>query len=444
MNAGWQGSTTVLADYEEAPFRPFHLRVAVSSTSGVFSDGFGLGIIGISLSAASSPLQLSPSWLGSIGAASLAGLFAGALLTGPVADRFGRRPLFAWNMAVLAVLSLAQWLVGTAWELLLLRLAIGFVLGTDYVVSKALLTEFSPRRVRGRVLSTLSIAWAAGYVCAYVVGYSLTDSGPAAWRWMLVSSAIPPLLILPLRLSIPESPMWLTQQGFPARALKVVQDHIGDDVAAPVRSAASRRGWRWHQLLSRPWRRHTAVGCVFFTCQVIPYFAVGTFITEVIAHLSTQRGYLGGLAYNLALLGGSLAGRLIVDWISRRAFLLGSFAITGVTMLTLSAWTGLPDAAVVVLLAVFACVLSAQSTLVYVYLPELFPTELRASGIGLAVACSRLGSAASTFLLPVVVATFGVRTALGACVGTLVFGLIVCLLWAPETKSLSLGSLERP
>jgi len=445
MSESWQGSTTVLADYEEAPFRPFHLRVAISATSGVFSDGYGLGIIGISLSAASAPLHLSPSWLGSIGAASLAGLFAGALLTGPIADRFGRRPLFAWNMALLALLSLLQFAAATAWELLLLRLAIGLVLGTDYVVSKALLIEFSPRRVRGKVLSTLSIAWAAGYVCAYAAGYSLADSGPDAWRWMLASSAIPPLLILPLRLSIPESPLWLTQQGFPARALRVVQAHIGADVAAPVRSeTTSRQGWRWRQLLSRRWRRHTTVGCVFFTCQVIPYFAVGTFITEVIAHLSTQRGYLGGLAYNLSLLTGSLAGRLIVDWISRRAFLLGSFAITGLTMLTLSVWSGLPDTAVVLLLAVFACALSAQSTLVYVYLPELFPTELRASGIGLAVACSRLGSAASTFLLPLVVASFGVRMALGACVATLVFGLIVCLVWAPETRSLSLGALDQP
>ena len=89
--------------------------------------------------------------MGLLGGASLFGLFAGALLTGPVADRFGRRPIFSCNMAVLGVLSLLQGLVGSAVPLLLLRLAIGFLLGTDYVVSKALLTEFIPRRLRGRV-----------------------------------------------------------------------------------------------------------------------------------------------------------------------------------------------------------------------------------------------------------------------------------------------------
>src|SRR5664279_2638023 len=86
-------------EYDDAPLRLFHLRVAVASSGGVFSDGYGLGIIGISLSHAPPQLGLNPVWLGLLGGASLLGLFAGALLTGPAADRFGRRPIFASNMA---------------------------------------------------------------------------------------------------------------------------------------------------------------------------------------------------------------------------------------------------------------------------------------------------------------------------------------------------------
>jgi MFS transporter, putative metabolite transport protein len=63
---------------------------------------------------------------------------------------------------------------------------------------------------------------------------------------------------------------------------------------------------------------------------------------------------------------------------------------------------------------------------------------LRASGIGLAIAASRIGSAAGTFLLPVTVATYGVRTALGACVAVLTIGAVVCFRWVPETRNLSL------
>src|ERR1700676_5055375 len=128
-------------DYDGATLRLFHIRVAVASCGGVFSDGYGLGIIGISLSRAAPQLGLSPVWMGLLGGASLFGLFAGALLTGPAADRFGRRPIFAYNMAILGALSLLQGLTDSAAQLLALRLGVGFLLGTDYVVSKALLTR---------------------------------------------------------------------------------------------------------------------------------------------------------------------------------------------------------------------------------------------------------------------------------------------------------------
>jgi MFS family permease len=366
-------------DYDDAPLRLFHLRVAVASSGGVFSDGYGLGIIGISLSHAPPQLGLNPVWLGLLGGASLLGLFAGALLTGPAADRFGRRPIFACNMAILGALSLLQGLADSAAMLLALRLAIGFLLGTDYVVSKALLTEFTPRRVRGRILGLLSVAWAGGYVA-------------------------PP---------------------------------------SQIRVPPASRG-RWHQLLSTTWRIRTLVGCAFFTCQVIPYFAVGTFVSQVMSAMSVKSGYVGGLIYNVSLLGGAVGGLIVVDRLPRRTFLIGSFVISAAAMLILSLWSDIPAVAMIILFALFAGVLSAASNLVYVYLPELFPTDLRASGIGLAIAASRTGSAISTFLLPIIVAAYGVRTALGACVAILAAGAVICRRWAPETRNVSLGTLDAP
>jgi putative MFS transporter len=431
-------------EYDEAPLRLFHLRVAVASSGGVFSDGYGLGIIGISLSRAATHLALSPVWMGLLGGASLFGLFAGALLTGPTADRFGRRPIFAYNMALLAALSLLQGLTDSVAALLVLRLMIGFLLGTDYVVSKALLTEFTPRRFRGRIVGSLSVAWAGGYACAYFVGFALSNGGPNAWRWMLLTSALPCLLVLPLRLTMPESPLWLTNRGRGEKAADVVRDKLGANVAPPPNTVpAPIRQGRWRQLLSPAWRLRTLVACAFFTCQVIPYFAVGTFVSQVMSAMNLRSGYLGGLIYNASLLGGAVIGLMVVDRLSRRSFLIGSFSITAVAMLILSVWTAIPAVAMSILFAVFAGVLSAASNLVYVYLPELFPTDLRASGIGLAIATSRIGSAASTFLLPVIVAGYGVRTALGACVAVLAIGAVICQRWAPETKHVRLGAFDQ-
>ena len=427
--------------FEDAPLRAFHVRVAVASTGGVFSDGFGLGIIGIALGLATPQLGLTPLWLGLLGGGSLAGLFAGALLTGPFADRYGRRPVFRTNMAVLAVLSLLQYAATTAPQLLVLRLAIGFVLGTDYVVSKAMLVEFTPHRLRGRIVSTLSVAWAGGYASAYFVGYLLSSPDPLAWRWILLMSGVPCLLILPLRVTLPESPLWLVDHGDAAGAAHVVRASLGPSVRPPERSLVRPKTEnRWGQLLSPAWRQRTLVGCIFFTCQVIPYFAIGTFISQIMAALSLEGSRAGGLLYNASLLAGSILGIVVIDRVPRRAFLAGTFWPAAAALLLLSAVPDLGPVPMIVLFAVFAGSVSAASNLCYVYLPELFPTDLRASGIGMAIAASRLGSAASTFGLPLVVAHSGPRAALGACVAVLVAGAVACQLWAPETRHLRLGA----
>jgi putative MFS transporter len=432
-----------LTDYEDAPLRLINLRVAIGAAGGEFSDGFGLGIIGISLVLAAPQLGLGSWWLGLLGGASLAGLFVGSLLSGPAADRFGRRPLFAANMAVLAAFSVLQALVQTRGELLAARLAIGLILGTDYAVNKPILIEYTPRRARGKILGLLSVAWAAGYACAYGVGFALDGLGAGAWRWMLLASAVPCLLVLPLRMTTPESPLWLMRHGRSTEAANIVRKQFGPNVAPPaVACDVSPERGRWHRLFDPEWRTRTLLGCAFFSCLVIPYFAVGTFVAQVMAAMKLESASTGGLIYNLTLLGGGILGLLLVDTLPRRRFLIGSFAVAALALLALISWEPIPASAVIVLFALFAGVLSAASILVYVYLPELFPTDLRASGIGLASATSRIGAAISTFLLPVVVASYGIRIALGACMAVLLLGAVICKLWAPETENIRLGSLD--
>jgi putative MFS transporter len=436
--------TPELIAYEEAPLRLFHLRVCVGAAGGEFSDGFGLGIVGISLSLAAPQLGLSAIWMGLLGGASLVGVFAGALLSGPAADRFGRRPIFAYNMAVLGLLSVLQFLVHSRAELLALRLGIGCMLGTDYAVNKPMLIEFTPVRVRGSLLGALSVAWAAGYACAYFAGFALKGVGAEPWRWMLLSSAVHCLAVLPLRWAIPESPLWLTNHGQAAAAARIVRERFGAHVAPPasVVVPAAKHG-RWRQLFSPRWRQRTLVACAFFTCLVIPYFAVGTFVPQVLLAMHLDSAYIGGLMYNLTLLGGGIVGLVVADRLSRRRFLIGSFSVSAATMLALTVWTNIPAVAIIGLFALFAGVLSAASNLVYVYLPELFPTDLRASGIGLSSAVSRIGSAVSTFLLPVIVSTYGIRVALAACVVVLATGAAICVRWAPETQDLRLEALDQ-
>lgn len=427
--------------FEDLPLSRFHIRTVFSGTGGQFSDGFVLGIIGIAVSMAAGPLQLTAIWMGLLGAASLAGLFLGSLIAGPLADKFGRRTIFAWDMLLFAGISASQFFVTTPEQLLVLRLLLGLVLGFDYVVSKSLVTEFAPRRYRGRLLSVLAAAWAAGYVAAYLVGFTVRDIGPDAWRIMLALSGVPALLILPLRLGVPESPIWLMAKGRTEEAMAIVRSKFGPNVSLPVAAPTTgkKRG-SFSELFSRRWRKNTIVGCVFYTCQVIPFFALGTFSPRVLEALNVQDKFVGGLVYNVLLMTGALLGLLIIDRISRRAFLVGTFYLSAIGLAAL-AYGSFGPLGTIIAFGFFACVLAAAVNLEFVYPPELFPTHLRASGIGLAVAASRFGSAFATFLLPIAVQQLGVQTALGVCVGVLVIGGVVCHLFAPETSKEELSGV---
>jgi putative MFS transporter len=436
-----QGGTLIA--YDDTPLRRFHILLVIACLGGVFSDGYELGLIGISLETAAPALKLSALWLGLIGAASLAGLFFGALVTGPAADRFGRRAIFRYNMLPIAVLSLAQFLVTDALQLLLLRFSLGFLLGTDYVVSKALLMEFSPRGIRGRMLGLLAIAWAGGYATAYLVGLMLNSLGPDAWRIVLVTGAVPALLVLPLRLRVPESPPWLVQQLRLDDARAIVDRTCGPGTAMPQPPVSDDvvSGSKLKELLSPRWRMRTLVGATFFTCQVIPYFALGTFVGRVLEALGIEAAGTGGLAYNVFLFVGAVMGWMIIDLMSRRTLLIGSFIVAALPLSALTLGSDLPSTAIVVLFSIVACALSAMSTLCYVYLVELFPTHLRASGVGLSIATSRIGSAVGTFLLPTLVSHFGIGAALGSCVGVLLFGAAVCAAFAPETRHIGVNDV---
>jgi putative MFS transporter len=143
---------------------------------------------------------------------------------------------------------------------------------------------------------------------------------------------------------------------------------------------------------------------------------------------------VGGVVFNGFLLMGSAFGLWLIDRIPRRQFLIGSFYLTAGLLLTLITLPSGAQKTVVILFGLFAFVLSAAANLEYAYLAELFPTRLRASGIGLSIALSRVGSALGTFLLPACIAMIGVRPTLALCVAVLTVGGVVCQLYAPETQ----------
>lgn len=422
--------------YENAPITSFHRRLVVSAGSGQFSNGFSIGIIAVVLSLAKEPLGLTVWWMGAVGASPLIGLFFGSLVAGAISDRFGRRPVFRWGMLLFTTFAVLQYFSSSAYELFAIRFLLGVTLGADYVACKAIITEYSPSRNRGQFLSILALSWTAGYVSAYLAGYIVRVGGPEAWRTALLASAVPPFVAFLLRFRTPESPYWLARVGQLEKAREIITKHIRPDVALP---AVSRIGVVVSEKMSgHTLVQHLFVGCVFYSSQVIPVFALGTFLPIVMVKLGIRDGYLGALFYNFLFMLGAVIGPFVIDRIARRTLLIHGFVVMAILLAILISWRTAPPLITVTLFAAFAFVLSVAGILQFVYPPELFDTTLRARGIGAITAISRLGSACGTFYLPIVIDQYGIYTALGFCMAVMIFAAAVCYKWAPETLRMKL------
>lgn len=428
---------------DEAPLNGFHLRVAAYTTGGYFVDGYILGMIGIALALLGPQLGLGAVWTGLIGASALAGIFVGGLVFGWMTDKVGRQTMYVADLIVFVVASVLQFFVEGPLALFVLRFIMGIAIGADYAIGAALLSEFLPSKQRGSLLASLNAVWTVGFVAAYVTGYFMQGLGPEAWRLMLASSAVPATLVLLMRLGTPESPRWLLSKGRVEEARRVVKDYIHPD--ADIDDLVAERGneTSYRMLFSRGLRKRTAFAGLFWFCQVVPYFAIFTFLPTILEGLGMSGGFSSEILLNLFLFAGAIVGVVIMDMMPRRTFVIGSFAILAAVGALLGAFPGAPVTVILILFSVFAFVIAAAADLESVYPTEIFPTEVRASGVGLAAAISRIGAAIGTFLLPTSVAQLGTGPTMLAATAVLVVGGILSVAWAPETRHVPLSTASR-
>ncbi|WP_243545681.1 MFS transporter [Pseudodesulfovibrio tunisiensis] len=403
---------------------------------GQICDGYILGIVGIALTYAAGPLGLDGFWMGLVGAGSLFGILLGSLLTGIIIDRLGRKSTFAWVAIVSLALSLVQFFISDTLLLVIVRFLLGMCVGADYTVGVALLSEWTPEKIRTKMMSWLMAAWTFGYIISYFLGLliaSMGDMGENGWRWIICSSAVFALITLAVRLGTPESPVWLQAQNRAKEGLALIQMHIGNGYRLPVeeKQVASASLLR---LFSPELWRSTVTSCTFFLCQVLPFFAISIFLPVVVEGLHIANPHASGMLYNGFTMVGVLIGILIADKISRRAFLMWTFYGAGAVLTLMTVWQNMPPTIALVLLATFSTVLAISIVAEWLYPPELFPTELRGSGVGLTIAASRIGAGMGTWMLPVIMEQYGVTVTLGCCIATLLIGGVVCQLLAPETS----------
>ncbi|WP_066897600.1 MFS transporter [Mycolicibacterium houstonense] len=435
---------------DDAPLTAFHKKLTLFSSGGPFIDGYALSIIGVALITLEPAMNLSATEIGLIGAASLIGIFVGGGVFGYVTDKVGRHLMYIADLIALAVFSILSAFATEAWQLILLRFLLGVAIGADYPIATSLLAEFLPKKQRGRLLGAMFVVWAVGAAAAYVVGFLLRDYGPDAWRLLLASPAVFAVITLLARMGTPESPRWLLSKGRVAEADAAIKQAFGPQFGVgdlDQHDGETARNTSFAQIFQRPYLNRTIFVAVFWTAQVIPLFAVYTFAPDLLASFGLEGDanlYGGSLLISLLFVVGGIPGLYLVEKIGRRALLIGSFAVIAVALAIPALIPGIPPAAFFLALAVYALASGASSFLEIVYPNELFPTEVRATAVGVGTAVSRIGSAGGTYLMPLALTALGAGGALGVGAAVTAVGLVVAIFMAPETRGVALTESAAP
>lgn len=431
-------------NFDDIKFSSIHRRIMLWGSGGPFLDGYVLVIIGVALEQLTPVLHLDAEWIGLLGAATLAGLFIGTTLFGYISDKVGRRKMFLIDIVAIGVISVATMFVTSPFELLIMRLLIGIVIGADYPIATSMVTEFSNTYQRAFSMGFIAAMWYVGATCANLVGYCLYEI-EGGWRWMLGSAFIPCLIILIGRFDLPESPRWLLRKGRVEECDQMMIKLFGERV---VFEEEPPKETRFSQLFTRRHFPFVLFIAAIWTCQVIPMFAIYTFGPQIVGLLGLEQGRsatLGNMIISLFFMLGCIPAMFWLDSIGRRPLLIGSFAMMTLALAALGFFPGLGIGLVVMMFAIYAFFSGGPGILQWLYPNELFPTDIRASAVGVIMSLSRIGTIVSVWGLPIFIANHGISNVMLIGAAISLVGLLISMVFAPETRGLNLmqtGSLS--
>lgn len=404
------------------PFTKKHRKVLTGSGIGWALDAMDVGLISFIIAALTQHWGITTGEAGLIASIGFVGMAIGASLGGLLADRFGRRQIFALTLLIYGIATGASALVGGLALLLVLRFFVGLGLGAELPVASTYVSEFAPARIRGRLIVILEAFWAVGWTASAVIGYFVVPASEDGWRWAFAIGAIPAVYAFAVRWGLPESPRWLAGRGRIDEAEKIVESFeqsAGIDpgsapvietrpepAAAPAPIAVS-SGKRLAALWAGEFKERTLSIWIVWFCVNFAYYGAFIWIPSILvdAGFSLVRSFGFTLIITLAQLPGyAVAAWLIEKWGRRPTlslFLVGS-AASAVVFGTVHTESAIIASG----MALSFFNLGAWGAL-YAVTPELYPTSLRATGAGWAAGVGRIASIVAPLLVPVLLAAGG-------------------------------------
>lgn len=438
----------ISARLERLPVSAFHYRLLMITGLGWAFDAMDTGIISFVLPVLTKAWGLTAGQVGFIGSVGLIGMAIGAVLSGTLADVFGRKKVFA---GTLVMYSIATGLCGLAWNyesLLLFRFLVGFGLGGQLPVAITLVGEYSPAGKRGRFLVLLESFWAVGWLLAALISYLIIPHyGSYGWKIAFFIGAAPALYVFYIWRNVPESVRFLAQKDRLSEAHELLQSIEKSCGLAPVEQAEFKAGETakvsfWEVWSGKMLRRTVCLWILWF-CIVFSYYGIFIWLPSLMVkngHTLIQT-FQYVLIMTLAQLPGYFSAAYLVERIGRKATLSSYLTLCAVC----AYFFGQGGSPEVVLFwgSLMSFFNLGAWGVVYTYTPEMYPTRFRASGSGWAAGFGRIGG----ILAPLAVAkmlsngTAGYQTVFAMFTGVLLLAAVNILVLGEETKGKELDTI---
>ncbi len=445
--------TVITEAMDDAPFTLKHAHIWFLSAMGIFLDGFDLFVMSIALPLIIVQFSATPLEQGIVGAAAVIGAIFGALIGGRLCDRFGRKKVFLFDLLIFIIFAILSSFAWSIESLIIFRFMLGVGIGADYPVCASYVSEFMPKRIRGRMLIAAFSFQAVGIFVAAAIGLFILAMHPSesAWRWMLVAGAIPAIIILVLRRAIPESARWHIQRKEWKLAMGVVRYLIPDftmkkPIKPPVEDIVQKTQEKvpvWHsylnlyaELFSKKNLRRTILITVPWFFMDFAFYGVGIFTPILItAMIGTQGVGLNFIAQDfysseytvlldVFLVIGFILNILFIERIGRIRLQLAGFIGMAVGMFILAASQSGSQTIIALAFVGFGLFNLLQNfgpnATTFLLPAELFSTRLRATAHGFAAGLAKVGAACGIIFVPLMTASYGVRN-------TVIFMGIICI-----------------
>ena len=417
-------------------------RALFATNLGWMFDGYEtyalILTVGVALRQLVDPSQYSaiPIYAGTVIGITLLGWGIGGLIGGVLADYIGRKRTMI--LAILAY-SLMTGLSALSWDWIsfaVLRFLVGIAIGSEWATGTSITAELWPDRARGKGAGLMQCGLGIGFFLASLVWVFVSTFGPNSWRYMYLLGVLPGLFCLWIRRGIPESPLWerSSQQRKAAQARKRRGAKLDANDQALTRFTLV-------ELFADPKvRRRTVIIFLMSLTTTLAWWGISSWVPPYVASVAAKAGLPGGIwagytgmAYNAGAIAGYISLGFLADRFGRKPIAMAFFAAAFVMTPVLFLWT--QD---LTLLLVAAAALGLFSSGIFtwmaVWLPELFPTRIRATGAGFVFNAPRFIAWVGPLISGTLIASFGGFSQAAMGIGAIYILGLGAAFFLPETK----------